>query len=173
MPQIQLPIFPADSLHITSELAFKKMDGQVVYFNGSMPVFTHDENDIKAFRMITSQFCVNGNATQGEIVRAFGVTLVSVKRAVRLYRSKGIKGFYAPRKTRGAAVLTEPVLQEVQQLLDAGISVAEIAKKFEFKPNTLDKAIRAGRLHQPLKKRSSYSPFPQSPPKASVVSKIT
>ena len=53
------------------------------YAHGSMPVFSHDKDDIQAFRMITSQFYVNGNATQSQIARAFGVTLVSVKRAVK------------------------------------------------------------------------------------------
>jgi hypothetical protein len=57
-------------------LAFEKRDGQVTYFNGSMPVFIHDENDVATFRMITAQFCINGNATQAEISRAFGVTLI-------------------------------------------------------------------------------------------------
>ena len=76
-----------------------------------MPVFSHDEHDIKSFRMITSQFYVNGNATQSEISKAFCVSLISVKRAVKCYRTQGIDGFYAPRNTRGAVVLNEAVLQ--------------------------------------------------------------
>ena len=83
MPQIQLPIFPADCVDITPELAFKNEGGKITYFNGSMPVFSHDAHDIKSFRMITSQFYVNGNATQSDIAKAFGVSLISVKRAVK------------------------------------------------------------------------------------------
>lgn len=118
-----------------------------------MPVFIHDENEIATFRMITSQFCVNGNATQAQISRAFGVTLISVKRSVKLYRQKGPRGFYEPRKTRGAAVLTTEVLEEVQSLLDDGLSTSAVAKKLELKANTLNKAIHAGRLHLPIKKK--------------------
>ena len=92
MPQMQLPLFPDGVEHITSELAFEKRDGQVTYFNGNMPVFIHGENDIPTFRMITAQFCINGNAKQADISRAFGVTLISVKRAVKLYREKGVTG---------------------------------------------------------------------------------
>ena len=51
MPQIQLPIFPTDCVNITPELAFKKENGTITYFNGSMPVFSHDEHDLQAFRM--------------------------------------------------------------------------------------------------------------------------
>jgi len=45
MPQIQLPIFPEGVCPITSELAFKKDSGPVLYFNGSMPVFVHEDTD--------------------------------------------------------------------------------------------------------------------------------
>lgn len=152
MPQLQLPIFSEDMVPISMTLAFKKEADQVIYFSGAMPVFTHPSNDVDTFHMITSQFCVNGNATQAQIVRAFGVTEISVKRAVKRYRTQGAKGFYAPRNTRGAAVLTATVLAEVQQLLEAGHTVNAIAEKLNLKANTLDKAIRAGRLHKPPKK---------------------
>ena len=154
MPQIQLPIFPTDCVNITPELAFKKENGTITYFNGSMPVFSHDEHDLQAFRMITSQFYVNGNATQSDIAKAFGVTLVSIKRAVKTYRTQGISGFYALKKTRGAAVLTEPVLKDIQIRLDNGASIPDLAGEFGVKANTLSKAIGAGRLHNPVKKKS-------------------
>jgi len=51
-----LPIFPEGSTHITSELTFEKRDGRVTYFHGLMPVFVHDEDDIRSFRMVTAQF---------------------------------------------------------------------------------------------------------------------
>ena len=110
MPQLHLPMFPTGVTHITSELAFEKKDGCITYFNGHMPVFTHGEKDIATFRMITSQFCVSGYAKQSDIIRAFGVTSISVKRSVKLYREKGTRGFYAPRVTRGAAVLVDSVV---------------------------------------------------------------
>ncbi len=153
MLQAKLPLFPEGVTSITSDLAFKKENGVVTYFNFSMPVFMHGEHELDTFRMITSQFCVNGNTTQAEISRAFGVTLISVKRSVKLYRQKGPKGFYTPRNTRGAAVLTKSVLIEIQQLLDENHSISAIAKSLELKQNTIEKAIRAGRLHKPLKKR--------------------
>jgi hypothetical protein len=53
MPQLHLPMFPNGVTHITNELAFEKKDGKITYFNGHMPVFFHDEDDIASFRMIT------------------------------------------------------------------------------------------------------------------------
>ena len=154
MPQLQLPMFPNGVTHISNELAFEKRDGQITYFNGHAPVFTHDENDIATFRMITSQFCVCGYARQSDIIRAFGVTSISLKRSVKLYRAKGAKGFYAPRVTRGAAVLTESVVAQIEDLLADGASKSEVAKKLELKLDTLQKAIRAGRVRMPAKKKS-------------------
>lgn len=146
MPQMQLPIFPEGVTEISEKVAFKKEKGQVMYFNGHLPIFIHPEDDIASFRMITSQFCVYGNAKQAEIVKAFGVPAISVKRAVKLYREKGPKGFFEPRNKRKGTVLTKPVLAKVQTLLDEGHSVAEIAKELEIKNDTIKKAIQDGRL---------------------------
>jgi len=89
MPQLVLPIFPQEATHITAELSFEKRDGWVTYFHGMLPVFRHSEDDIQSFRMITSQLCVTGSAKQVEIIKAFGASPCSVKRAVKLYREKG------------------------------------------------------------------------------------
>jgi transposase len=157
MPQMQLPIFPDGVEHINAQLAFEKRNGQVTYFNGSMPVFIHDENDVATFRMITAQFCINGNATQAEISRAFGVTLISVKRAVKRYRGKGVAGFYQEPNRRGPAVLTAAVLETAQALLDEGLETSAVAAQLGVKRDTLAKAIRAGRLRKAAKKKTRYT----------------
>ena len=61
MPQLQLPIFPLGVTHITALLAFIKEEGNITYFNDSLPVFSHTEEDTRLFRVITAQFCVNGH----------------------------------------------------------------------------------------------------------------
>ena len=147
MRQVQLPMFASGVTHITTVLGYEKRDGRVTYFNGTMPVFSHDEHDLKTFRMITSQFCVNGNCTQPDIVRAFGVPLSTVKRYCKLYRTMGAVGFYARQARRGAAVLTAAVLKQAQQMLDEVETPSEAADELGIKRGTFDKAIRACRLH--------------------------
>lgn len=146
MLQGYLPIFPSGVTYINSRLAFKKEDRKVTYFNFNMPIFSHMEDDVNTFRMIMSQFYTSGHVTQAEIVRTFGVTDISIKRAVKLYRTKGCGGFYAPRNVRGAAVLTDEVLYDIQEMLNNGRSIADIADMKNIKRNTIEKAIRAGRL---------------------------
>jgi len=93
-----------------------------------------------------------------EIAEAFGVPMVTVKRYVKVYRERGSKGFYAaqPRHS-SASVLRGPVLEQAQHLLDEARSVPEVAAALNVLPNTLHKAIRAGRLRG-LQKKAIAAP---------------
>ncbi|MDD2469033.1 MAG: helix-turn-helix domain-containing protein [Desulfobulbus sp.] len=104
--------------------------------------------------MFTSQLYINGSASQAEICRAFGVSKISVLRSVKLYREKGMAGFFAPRNCRGPAVLTPPVLDQVQDLLNGGSSITSIADELGLKSDTLHKAVRSGKLRLPPKKKN-------------------
>jgi len=152
MPQLHFPFFPEGVTLINSKIGFEKKDGKIFYFFLGMPVFSHDEDDLATFRFFHSQLYVNGNATQAEIAKAFGVTSISLKRSVKLFREKGATGFYSQRLGRGPAVLTLEVLNEVQELLDQGIEISEISEKQGLKKNTLSKAIKNGRLRRVKKK---------------------
>ena len=94
MPQVLLPFFPEEATLINAYIGFEKRKGVVYYFAGAMPVYQHPETDTESFRFFTSQIIVNGNATQAEIVKAFGVSAISVKRWVKKYREKGARGFF-------------------------------------------------------------------------------
>ena len=152
MAQLQLPLFPIGATEVTQDLAFEKREGQVTYFYGSLPVFSHAENDLASFKMITAQFYLNGYVKQMDIVHAFGVTPISVKRAVKCFQEEGPQGFYTEKHTRGATVLTADVLKQAQQLLDNGLESYEVADQLSIKRDTLSKAVRAKRLHKPVKK---------------------
>ncbi len=146
MPQMQLPMFPAGLTAINNEIGFQCEAGKVVYFYGHLPVFQHEAEDVPSFRLFTSQLIEQGTVKQGDIVKAFGVPLITVKRYAKLLREKGTKGFFAPRQRRSAPVLTEAVLGRVQALLDGGKKVPEAGREVGVLPDTLRKAIRAGRL---------------------------
>jgi DNA invertase Pin-like site-specific DNA recombinase len=143
MPQMLLPLFPADATSINELVGFCRRDDFVYYFNGQMPIFSHHVNDLKSFRLITSQLV---------LVRAFRVSKISVKRYVKRYREEGAEGFFKPRKVRSSAVLTAEVLNDVQKCLAEGQPVSLISKEMGLKADTLNKAIRDGRLHRNKKK---------------------
>jgi len=139
-------MFPAGVTEITPQLAFKKEDGRIVYFNGHMPVAIHDEKDLPAFRMVTSQFYVMGLVTQSDLTRVFGVTPISVKRSVKKFREQGPGGFYAERRVRGAAVLLPDVVEMAEELLAEDMKISDVAKQLSISPDTLRKGIDSGRV---------------------------
>jgi hypothetical protein len=153
MPQLQLPIFPAGVTEINSAIAVQKEAGRVCYIHGHLPVFQHEEQDVRSFRMFTSQMIVSGAVKPKDIVKTFGVPMATVKRYTRVYREHGAKGFYeAKPRHSSASVLKAEVLEQAQQLLDEGRSVPEVAEAVQVLANTLHKAIRAGRLRRSQKK---------------------
>jgi len=150
MPQAQFPFFPVGVTHITPYLAFARENGQVTYFTANLPVFTHDETDHASFLMINAQFHASGHATQSQINAAFGLASITLKRAVKQLRTEGAASFYATPRRRGPAVLIPPVMDAAQRLLDEGLEPAVTANRLGIKPDTLNKAIRAGRLKRPV-----------------------
>jgi transposase-like protein len=161
MPQLQLPIF-LDGVHnISADVGYEKRDGKIVYYCGSMPVFSHDEDDMDSFRTITSQLYVNGNVSQAAIVRAFDIKGQALKRWVKRYQTDGPGTFFKPRETRGkATVLTPLVLEKAQAHLDNGLSVSQVAATLEISYDTVRKAVSDGRLTKQKKTKS-----PPHPPK--------
>jgi transposase len=153
MPQLQLPLFPPGVTEINSRIAVHVENGRVCYVHGMLPVFGHEEEDIESFRMFTSQMIVNGTVKPKQIVKAFGVPMITVKRYVKVYRERGARGFYASKpRHSSASVLKGEVLKRAQELLEEGRSVPEAAKELGLLGNTVHKAIRTGRLRRPQKK---------------------
>jgi hypothetical protein len=148
MPQLQLPMFPEDMTSITEDLGIQRQDGQVVYFHGLLPVFQHADDDLRSFRMFTSQLIANGTVRQRDIVKAFHVPLATVKRYMKVHREKGAAGFFQAPRRRSASVLTTEVRLKAQALLDQGTSVPAVSCAIGVRGNTLHKAIRTGRLHE-------------------------
>ncbi len=155
MPQLHLPLFPNGATEITPTLSFSKTEQAVTYFHSGMPIFTHEQSDRASFLVAAAQLHVTCGVKQAAVARAFGVPQITIKRAVKLFRAAGAPAFYAPRVGRGAVVLTQPVLEQAQSQLDEGNEPRMVADLLGIKFDTLSKAIRAGRLRKPEKKRLS------------------
>lgn len=152
MPQAILPLFPKDVTPINHQFSFAKREGMVYYFQGVFPVFSHHEEDLKSFQIFVSQLYINGNCKQTEIVKAFGVSAISVKRWVKKTREGGSAAFFAKRKKRRPHVMTPEVISRAQELLDEEWPRSRIAKELNLKPDTLYQAVRSGRLVEKKKK---------------------
>lgn len=153
MPQIQLPMYPNGSVDINEGLGCRTEGEQVVYYNGHLPVFTHERSDLASFRLFTAQLIVQGSATQGDIHRVFGVPLVAIKRSTKLYRERSAAGFFAPKARREGTKLDRSKLEQARSMLGQGHPLLVVSRETGVLVDTLRKAIVAGRL--PTVKKTS------------------
>jgi len=140
MTQLHLPIFPSGATEISAGLSFCRTEDTVTYFQYDMPIYTHAQDERTSFRFVSALLHVTCEAKQADLASAFGVPKINIKRAVKLYRASGPVGFFGPRATRGAVVLTEPFLAQAQSHLDNGLSPRDVAALMELKADTLIKA---------------------------------
>ena len=87
--KVVVPIFSPECKQINNQVGFEKIEGRIYYFHGLLPVFSRDEDDLESFRCITSQLVVSGKVKQKQIVKAFGISEISVKRDGRRFRIGG------------------------------------------------------------------------------------
>jgi hypothetical protein len=71
LPQAWLPLIPRGATQISSTISVAKENGKWFYFCGINPVFFHNEDDRRSFRMYTAQLVCQGICKQVEIIRAF------------------------------------------------------------------------------------------------------
>jgi transposase len=106
------------------------------------------------FHWYTSLLCESENSEvkQMDIVRAFNVSKISVKRAVKKYRKAGgnVKFFFKSRKGRGALVLTAEKIREIEEYMRTGKSISDISKIMLIKADTIKKSISAGKIKKKL-----------------------
>ena len=153
---MQLPIFYEGVNAITNDVGYEKKEQTVVYYCGTMPVFSHAVDDLDSFRMIVSQLYVNGTVRQANLTRAFHIKGLALKRWVKRYREDGPRAFFQSRKGGSKArVLTAEVLARAQNRLDQGSSLSEIAAELGVSYDVLRKAVGDGRLSKPLKKKTT------------------
>ena len=152
MPQMLLPFFPDEIKLINSLLGFVKKDNYIYYFNGQMPIFHHAEDDLQSFKMFVSQLYICGNASQSEIVRAFGISQSSIKRWVKKYKNNGASSFFIKTVHRTAKVLTPQKISEIQELLDSGEEIDDISRVTGVKKGTIYKGISQGKMYKVKKK---------------------
>lgn len=156
MPQMQLPVFYEGVNPITNDVGYEKREDTVVYYCGTMPVFSHAVGDLDSFRMIVSQLYVNGTVRQANLTRAFNIRPLALKRWVKRYRAQGARAFFQSRPGGSKPkVLTPEVRARAQSRLDQGQRLSAIAAELAVSYDVLRKAIADGRLQKPFKKKTA------------------
>lgn len=150
MSQQILPIFIEGENSINEKVHYEydKSTNTVCYYLYCLAFYTHAKDDSKSFQLAIALLICLGHCTNSEIIRGLSLAKSYVDRAVKKYRDGGTKAFFSQRKVRSSPVLTPDVIAKAQQLLASGEAPSEVARQLGLKPNTLNKAINAGRLIQ-------------------------
>jgi biotin operon repressor len=145
--QLILPAIPYGATQISALISVWRETHQWTYFLGTYPVYSHRADDQRMFRLVSSQLIDSGACCHKEIIETFGVSKSSVNRALKKLRTQGAEAFFKCREgRRGGSVLTRPILDQAQGLLDQGYSRRDLVDELEVKYDTLRKAINDGRL---------------------------
>ncbi len=149
MPQLILPLIPHGATIINDLVTVYRDDDRWTYFYGLHPIYAHNADDNRMFKIITSMMIHSGACRHSDIVNVFGASKSSVNRALKKYREGGVQSFFQ-RKAGGrkGTILTPVVLEQAQSLLDQGGSRPDIVDELNVKPDTLRKAINDGRLKE-------------------------
>jgi len=147
MPQLLLQGFPDGAIRIGSTLSVLKKEGRVTYFVGTDNFFSHAETDMAGQRFAIATLIGNGHVRASEVERSgLGLAHRTLMHWTRQLDEKGPGSFYTPRPGRGGAVITPETAIACGRLLDAGESIAEVARQMGVGESTLRKAVHSGRV---------------------------
>lgn len=150
--QMQLPIFPASTTLINSNVGFFQKDDFVYYLHNGSPIYCHEKNDLNSYRYITANLVVTKLCAPGEIAKALGVSSRNIQRYAKTLREKGTDWFFQREEKRGDAhKLTAEKLQEAQKMIDDFYSVVDVAKQLGVTEGALRYHIKKGTIKKKRK----------------------
>lgn len=152
MPQRCHPLSPLGATAITPAISFVRTDTTISYFQYDMPMSSHHIDDRAAFKLTMAQPKIYCDVKQAVLSPLFAIPPITIKRSVKCYKTLSVAGFFTTPARRGAVVLTQTVLAQAQQLLNANNPPACVTSQLNLKVDTLRKAIVAGKLQYNAKK---------------------
>ena len=145
--QLKVPLFPRGTKLVSDSLGVYLHDGLVQYIVNGLPVYSHPEEDLKAFRFITSNFIYQGLCRKVDVQRTFQVSEDSVQRSYKSFVEHGDAAFFGPDARKGKAhKLVGAKLEAIQKKLDKGQSVNSIAKEEGVREGSIRYAAGKGYL---------------------------
>ncbi|MFO8053781.1 MAG: helix-turn-helix domain-containing protein [Bacteroidales bacterium] len=145
--QLQLPLFPREAKLINEHVGVYQKDNMVHYIVNGMPIYSHSQGDINAFRFITSNLIFQGLCRKVEVERFFHVSEDSVYRYYKKFKAQGEEGFFGADARRGKAhKITGERRIRIQAKLDKGQSVNSIAKEEGVRESAIRYGIKQGYL---------------------------
>ncbi len=144
---MSLPLFTSDTTLINDNVGYFSANGIVYYLLNGLPIYSHLESDIQAFRFFISNLVVRGLCKKTEIRRAFHISIDFVNRSCRTYYTEGESGFFKPENRHGHChKLVGKNLELAQRLLDEGKNNCEVARQCNVTESSVRYAIKVNHL---------------------------
>jgi hypothetical protein len=145
--QLSLPLFTVETTLINNNLGFFNKDGIVYYLVNGLPIYSHIESDLQAFRFFISNLITRGLCKRMEVKRAFHISIDFVNRACRVYEAEGETGFFKPENRHGYCYkLIGENLVLAQKLLDEGLNNCEVGRQCKVTESSIRYAMKVGHL---------------------------
>ena len=153
-----LPFQPPQATPIGPVWSMLEGNGWTSYMRYLDVVDGHPSDDRAARQRRMAQIAHLGHATQLEVAQAFGVTRMTVHRALRTWREHGEAGLRRPRQPRRRTALDDDARARAQRGLAAGRSLRAMAAELGVSHETLRSYRQAGLL--PAAPVATASPSP-------------
>ena len=153
-----LPFQPPQATPIGHVWSMLEANGWTSYMRYLDVVDGHPSDDKPARLRRMAQIAHTRHATQLEIAQAFGVTRMTVHRALRTWREHGEAGFRQARQPRRRTALDETARLRAQSALATGRSLRAVAAELAVSHETLRSYVQAGLV--PLASKPADNPAP-------------
>jgi hypothetical protein len=145
--QLRFPYFPKDAKMVSDVLGVYEQGDLVHYIVNGLPVYSHSNDDLNAFRYITSNFICQGICRKVDVQRCFGVSEDSVHRSWIKFKKEGETGFFGYDARHGHAhKIVGERRDRIQRKLDKGRSVNSIANEEGVQESAIRYQIKQGNL---------------------------
>jgi len=152
----RLPLVPEGTEILSPDLAIARQDGQILFLNASGPIYSCSEDDRFGQRVAGAMFAQLRLASGVALAKGLGVHPSTVCRNRAKLKSQGSARLQAQKRgPRGAHKLHGRTLSRVQELLDQGVAIREIARRVGICEGTVRHGLKTERLTSPKTKHKA------------------
>ena len=139
-----LPLAPPEATPIAASFSHATFKGMTWYFSNLEPYDCHAAGDTRAMQLRIARLHRVSEISIAALVAAFGLSRSTVKRAVKLYDTRGEAGFSEPRRRRGRTVIDREMADKAAAMLASGMSGRAVAGALGVSTSTFNENLRAG-----------------------------
>ncbi len=147
--KLELPLSPAESTPIARNHSWMTIGDITYYFYNLEPYDFHKADDARGMHLRIARLHELNRIRIVDLVRAFPVSLSTVRRAISLMKTKGEDGFSEPQRRRGRTVIKRETAEKAEAMLASGMSRRACAIKLGVAYSTFSENLSSGIIRSP------------------------